>query len=424
MSSAPVTDPDAAVDGRREAERAAVSAASLAATLRGAMHLAFVVLLSVGTVRAHDVDGAPLPLTLLAAAAIAVIYGLGSRFALRRAGSGEAEWTDLLLPSRGWVLLLTLAWMAGTIVSTAFVWIAFPLFFLVLFSLGRVAGPLALAGVALWAVLAPLIAREQWTLEIGEVLGPLVGAVFSLIAHAVHRRLLAETDRNRQLVGQLQAAQSELADSERRKGIAEERQRLAQDIHDTLAQGLNSIVLLSRSARGAHPEAAESFSRIEGTARDNLADARRLVRDLADRAPRTTLEQALRSAISRAEVLGETPRWELRIDGTPRELPPAQVETLHRAAQSLIANVQRHAQARRCVLTLAWWPGRVSLDVVDDGRGFDPEALTTGPDGGDGLRLLRTRLARAGGSVAIDSAPGEGTTVGLVLPTDTQEADA
>src|SRR5699024_379854 len=161
-----------------------------------------------------------------------------------------------------------------------------------------------------------------------------------------------------------------------------------------------------RSARGAHPEAAESFSRIEDTARDNLADARRLVRDLADRAPRTTLEQALRSAISRAEVLGETPRWELRIDGTPRELPPAQVQTL------------------RCVLPLAWWPGRVSLDVVDDGRGFDPEALTTGPDGGDGLRLLRTRLARAGGSVAIDSAPGEGTTVGLVLPTDTQEADA
>src|SRR5699024_4335085 len=138
------------------------------------------------------------------------------------------------------------------------------------------------------------------------------------------------------------AAQSELADSERRKGIAEERQRLAQHIHDTLDQGLNSIVLLSRTRPGAHPEAAEAYSRIEDTARDNLADARRLVRDLADRAPRTTLEQALRSAISRAEVLGETPRWELRIDGTPRELPPAQVETLHRAAQSLIANVQRH----------------------------------------------------------------------------------
>src|SRR5699024_38878 len=231
---------DAAVDGRREAERAAVSAASLAATLRGAMHLAFVVLLSVGTVRAHDVDGAPLPLTLLAAAAIAVIYGLGSRFALRRAGSGEAEWTDLLLPSRGWVLLLTLAWMAGTIVSTAFVWIAFPLFFLVLFSLGRVAGPLALAGVALWAVLAPLVAREQGRRGTGEVLAPLVGRVSSPTPHAAHGRLRAETARSRQLVGKLQAPTGELAAPGRRRGIAEDRQRLAKDTHDTPARGLNS----------------------------------------------------------------------------------------------------------------------------------------------------------------------------------------
>lgn len=400
------------------------TAAALASTLRGAMHVAFAVLPAVGAVRAHDADAVPLPLALATAAVVVGIYVIGSWFALRRGEAGRLAQTDLLLPSRGWVLALAVVWMASTFVSAAFVWIAFPLFFLVLFALGRVAGPLVLGAVALWAVLAPLLAREQWSLGIGEVLGPLVGAVFSLIAHAVYRRLLIETDRNRQLVAQLRAAQSELADSERRKGIAEERQRLAQDIHDTLAQGLNSIVLFSRGARGAHPEATESFSRIEDTARENLADARRLVRDLADRVPRTTLEQALRAVISRAEMLGETPRWELRVDGTPRELAPAQVETLHRAAQSLVANVQRHAEAERCVLTLAWWPGRVSLDVVDDGRGFDPSAPTSSPEGGDGLRLLRTRLSRAGGTVAIDSAPGEGTTVGLTLPTHTQESDA
>src|SRR5699024_8744736 len=202
---------------------------------------------------------------------------------------------------------------------------------------------------------------------------------------------------------------------------AEERQRLAQDIHDTLAQGLNSIVLLGRSSRAAHPEADAGFGRIEDTARENLADARRLVRDPADCAPQTTLQQALRTVISRAEQLAEVPRWELRIDGDPRELDPEQVETLHRATQSLVANVQRHAEAQRCVLTLGWWPDRVSLDVVDDGRGFDPSAPTSGRDGGDGLRLLRSRMARAGGTVAIDSAPGEGTTVGLTLPTEQQE---
>ncbi|MGO1409598.1 MAG: histidine kinase [Brachybacterium sp.] len=411
-------DPDPGPEAPQE------TAAALARTLRGAMHVAFAVLPAVGAVRAHDADAVPLPLALATAAAVVGIYLIGSWFALRRGEAGRSARTDLLLPSRGWVLALALVWMASTFVSAAFVWIAFPLFFLVLFALGRVAGPLVLGAVALWAVLAPLLAREQWSLGIGEILGPLVGAVFSLIAHAVYRRLLIETDRNRQLVAQLRAAQSELADSERRKGIAEERQRLAQDIHDTLAQGLNSIVLFSRGARSAHPEATEPFSRIEDTARENLADARRLVRDLADRAPRTTLEQALRAVISRAELLGESPRWELRVDGTPRELAPAQVETLHRAAQSLVANVQRHAEAERCVLTLAWWPGRVSLDVVDDGRGFDPSAPTSSHEGGDGLRLLRTRLSRAGGTVAIDSAPGEGTTVGLTLPTHTQESDA
>jgi signal transduction histidine kinase len=429
--------------------------AALARTLRGAMHVAFLVLPAVGAARAVTADGVPIPLAILAAAVLVGIYLLGSQRALRRGAAGRADRTDLLLPAAPWVLALALAWMASTFVSASFVWIAFTLFFLVLFALGPVGGPLALALVTLWAILAPVLGRQEASLGVGEVLGPLIGAVFSLVAHAVYQRLLRETDRNRLLVAQLRAAQADLADSERRKGIAEERQRLAGDIHDSLAQGLNSIVMLSRAAGGAHPSAAGEFSRIESTARENLADARRLVRDLADRAPRTTLEQALHGVIASAEALGETPRWELRVDGTPVPLEPAQVETLHRAAQSLVANVQRHAAAQRCVLTLAWWPDRVSLDVVDDGRGFDPSAAgraaagggavdgagaadgagTTngaararrdgaGTTGGDGLRLLRARIDRAGGTVTIDSTPGEGTAVGLTLPLREQEARA
>jgi len=417
---------------------------ALAATLRGAMHAAFLVLPVVGAVRAITADGVPAPLAILCAAVLAALYLLGSQRALRRGAAGRAATTDLLLPSAPWVLALTLAWMATTFVSASFVWIAFTLFFLVLFALGPVGGPLALVLVALWAIVSPVLGREQGLLGVGEILGPLIGAVFSLVAHAVYRRLLRETDRNRALVAQLRAAQAELADSERRKGVAEERQRLASDIHDSLAQGLNSIVMLSRAAGAAHPSAAGEFSRIERTARENLADARGLVRDLADRAPRTTLEQSLRGVIASAEALGDPTRWELRVDGTPAELAPDQVETLHRAAQSLVANVQRHAHAQRCVLTLAWWPDRVSLDVVDDGRGFDPAAVAAAPggaeagsrgaarsepgdgrdrtEGGDGLRLLRARMDRAGGTVAIDSSPGEGTTVGLTLPLRQQEA--
>src|SRR5699024_248671 len=189
------------------------------------------------------------------------------------------------------------------------------------------------------------------------------------------------TDRNRQLVRQLRAAQTGLADSERRKGIAEERQRLAQGIHDTLAQRLNAIVLMGRTARAAHPEATEECLRIEDTARANLADARRLMRDITNTAHPTTHEQRQRSVSSRAQQPVTSPDLALRIDGSPRELDHQSVETLHRAAQSLVANVQRHAEAQRCVLTLAWWPDRVSLDVVDDGRGFDPSAPTSGREG-------------------------------------------
>ena len=421
MTPAPAPDP--AHQAASADSSTADTSTALAATLRGAMHAAFLVLPVIGAVRAVTADGVPIPLALLSAAVLAGIYLLGSQRALRRGAAGRADRTDLLLPAAPWVLALTLAWMASTFVSASFVWIAFTLFFLVLFALGPVGGPLALALVTLWAIGSPVLGRDEAMLGIGEILGPLVGAVFSLVAHAVYQRLLHETDRNRLLVAQLRAAQEDLADSERRKGVAEERQRLASDIHDSLAQGLNSIVMLSRAAGAAHPSAASEFSRIEETARENLADARRLVRDLADRAPRTTLEQALRGVIASAESLGGTPRWELRIDGTPLPLEPAQVETLHRAAQSLVANVQRHAEAQRCVLTLAWWPDRVSLDVVDDGSGFDPAAVGTpavapadGTSGGDGLRLLRSRLERAGGTVAIDSTPGEGTAVGLTLP--------
>ncbi|HJG52134.1 MAG TPA: histidine kinase [Brachybacterium faecium] len=408
MSTLPVAD--------RPETQDSTAPATLATVLRGAMHLAFAVLLSLGVLRALTVDAVPPPLALAVAALVAAIYGTGTALAHRRRDPAEVSTTDLLLPSRGWVVALLAAWVVASLVSSAFVWIAFPLFFLVLFSLGRVTGPLALLLVALWAVLAPLAVGAQESLAVGEVLGPLVGAVFSLVAHTVWRRLLEESERNRRLVARLRAAQAELADSERRKGVAEERQRLAQDLHDTLAQGLNSIVLMSRAARTAHPEAGAEFSRIEDAARSNLADARGLVRDLAARAPQDGLEQVLRGVIDRTEQPGTTTRFTLRTDGEPYAPPPAVVETVQRAAQSLVANVLQHAQAERCVLTLAWWPDRVSLDVVDDGRGFDPAAVRRRRDGGDGLALLRSRIAAAGGTVAIDSRPGEGTAVGISLP--------
>ncbi|MFC0674462.1 sensor histidine kinase [Brachybacterium hainanense] len=398
---------------------------ALAMSLRWAMHGAFVLLPVLAVTRATASDGSSVAATIGAAALILALYAAGSWRALRAARGGSEDSAEgrsrsplaLLLPSGPWVLAIALAWAAACLVSASFVWLAFPLFFLALFALRAPAGSLMLAAVAVWAILTPLLRGDQAELGVGEVLGPLVGAAFSLIAHGVYGMLEKEARRSRVLVAELQEAQAELAESERGKGVAEERERLAQDIHDTLAQGLNSIVLLSRGAQARHPEAARAFSRIEETARENLADARRLVRDLSDPPAGASLEQALRRVIRRAELLEGAPRCELRIDAAVGEVPPEQVETLELAARSLVANVLQHAQARRCVITAAWWPDRVSLDVADDGRGFD--ASSPPPrraEGGDGLALLRRRVAAADGEMTIDAAPGEGTRVGIVLP--------
>lgn len=397
------------------------------------MHLAFAVLPSVGAGRAISTGEIAAPLAIAAAALIVAVYAGGTWQALRTRDRAPVG-ADPRLPGAAWTLALTVTWAAATLMSSAFVWVAFPLFFLLLFALPGWAGIGALVVVTLWAAGAPMLSGDPAEHGLGEFLGPVVGAVFSVVAHAVYRQVLREVARNRRLVADLHATRADLADSERRKGVVEERERLAQDIHDTLAQGMNSIVLRSRSARAAHPAAAAEFTTIEETARANLADARSLVRDLSARTADATLEQQLAAVIAQAERADGDPALELRIEGAPRHLTAGRIETVHRAAQSLVANVVQHADADRCVLTLTWWDDRVTLDVVDDGRGFDPAETVSGhraspgarvpagdgrdgSDGGDGLRLLRSRIARAGGTLVVDSAPGEGTTVGIGLPT-------
>lgn len=280
-----------------------------------------------------------------------------------------------------------------------------------------------LAIVAGWAILVP--ARAGDGPQLAEVLGPLIGLMFALIADAVFRQLVHEADRNRRLVADLRAAQSDLAVSERRQGVLAERERIARDLHDTLAQGLNSIVLRARAAAAQHPEAALELEALEVIARTNLAEARRLVRDLSEHSGDSPLEEQLRGLAGETERLAAPLTVVVRVDGSPRPVPTPVGEALLRATQGLLANVQRHAHASRCVLTLGFWEDRIALDVADDGRGFDPDRpRAQRHDGGDGLRLLRERVAALGGTIAVESAPGDGTTVALTVPLAASAAGA
>jgi signal transduction histidine kinase len=246
-----------------------------------------------------------------------------------------------------------------------------------------------------------------------------VAAVFGLWANAIIR----ESRSCQELIERLEATQHELATAERQAGILEERQRLAREIHDTLAQGLTSIVLHLEAAEAALAQdssaAQQHLDQARQTARDSLTEARRFVWALR---PESLERDPLPKAIGRvAERWSEEHHLTARtnITGTRRSLPPEVEVTLLRATQEALANVAKHAHAREVTLTLSYMNDVVALDVHDNGLGFDRAATTSAPDGDNfGLVAMRQRVEQWGGTLTIESAPQEGTTLAIEIPID------
>lgn len=396
----------------------------LGGTLRGALHVSIGVLLGLGLLRTWQEQGAMddgharAVLASLLAGGFVVVYAGGLVWE-RRGATRPGSLSGLL-----WVTLLVGVWLVGCMLTEGFLWVAFPLFFLVLFLIPGWWGIAAVGSMVGWSVLSAVVRAQLDPAgdpgappAIGAWLGPLLGALCAILAYAVFGQLRRDAERNRALVAELRSAQNELAATERTNGMLAERERLAREIHDTIAQGLGSIVLMARTAR-VDGTGERTLALIESTARENLGEARRFVRDLSGGGP--PLEDSLRTLARDTEARATSSHRpltvEVRVEGPSRTPPPAIVDALHRGAQASLANVVQHAGATRCVLTLTWWQDRVTVDIADDGAGFDP----TRPTGGDsfGLAGLRARLAEVGGTVTIDSAPGEGTTVGLCVPSE------
>jgi signal transduction histidine kinase len=215
----------------------------------------------------------------------------------------------------------------------------------------------------------------------------------------------------------------------REAGVLRERERLAREIHDTLAQGFTSIVMNAQAAERAFPDSPEAVrhhhEQIARTARESLTEARRLVWALR---PKTLEEASLSEALA---ALAR--RWSAEsgvaatasVAGTPFALPEEIEATLLRVAQEALANVRKHARASRAALTLSYMGGRVALDVRDDGVGFDPPRaegkLRDEASGGFGLEAMRQRAEGAGGTLVVESAPGEGTTLVVELPAESDK---
>lgn len=218
--------------------------------------------------------------------------------------------------------------------------------------------------------------------------------------------------------------QAQLLERAREAGVLDERQRMARDIHDTLAQSLAGILTQLQAAELTMNDPAALRDHVRSAldlAREGLVEARRTVHALE---PSALVETRLSDAIEAvARRWSETAQVDAVVTttGNPRPMHPEVEVTLLRAAQEALANVAKHARARRVGLTLSYMEDLVTLDVRDDGVGFEPQAVrrtdATGVDaGGFGLAGMRQRVQRLAGRLVIESEPGGGTAISAAVP--------
>lgn len=207
----------------------------------------------------------------------------------------------------------------------------------------------------------------------------------------------------------------------REAGVLDERQRMAREIHDTLAQGLAGILTQLQAAEQTLDEPStwrRHVTNAMNLARESLAEARRTVHAVE---PAMLAEARLPDAISDVAR-----RWAQvnRIDavltttGDPRPMHADVEVALLRTAQEALTNVAKHARASRVGLTLSYMEDLVTLDVRDDGVGFEPTAKRANgsTNGGFGLGGMRQRVQRLAGRLDVESEPGGGTAISASLP--------
>ncbi|MEV4130177.1 sensor histidine kinase [Nocardia sp. NPDC049707] len=312
-----------------------------------------------------------------------------------------------------WLAALTVLWLGLVVLAPDAGYLAFGMFFLYLHLLPRPWSLLAVGAAMVVAVLGFGVHRG-WS--VAGVIGPMLGAAVAVGIGLGYAALFRESAERQRLIDELLSTRATLAEQERTAGKLAERERLAQEIHDTVAQGLSSIQLLLHAAEQSAPDhpALQQIRLARETAAENLAETRRLIAELT---PAALEGQSLAQALERICRRAETPGLltQMVVEGTPERLPMPVEAALVRIAQGAVSNVVRHAGASRMRLTLTYADTDVYLDVVDDGTGIDPSVLDRAPTGTFGLAAMRSRVEQQGGTMAVESEPGH-TAVTISFP--------
>jgi len=203
------------------------------------------------------------------------------------------------------------------------------------------------------------------------------------------------------------------------EAIHVERSRIARDLHDSLEQQLTGVSLHlfgAKSSLGSDPQsAAGALDLARRMLKHTQRETRNSIRDL--RSPiqgRRGLAESLRTLAGDCNSLSG-PAVELHLPPDPVRLPPDTEYQLLRLAQEALGNALKHAEATLISIRLAIASGQVELTVTDNGRGFRPDALDTSDPSHFGMLGMQERASKIGAAWTIQSAPGKGTTVSVIL---------
>jgi signal transduction histidine kinase len=365
----------------------------------------------VAVVALRDQDGASLGLAVGAVVGLVATYTwVGRRAALT--GDRRLVWVYLAV-----LIVAVSVTSAASLAGTVLLFVGFSQIWY--FSPSRTVG-VWLTVVLATAVFTAVGVRSgtSTAAELGGLLTQAaVTVAFSVLLGLWITQIAERSEERAELVDRLEAAQAEVARSHHAAGVTAERERMAREIHDTLAQGFTSIVMLSQAVRadverGRTDAAVQRLELVERTARDNLAEARALVSAFS---PVGLADSGIGAALVR---LGERFGTETGVAVTVRVADPLpdvgreREVVLLRAAQEALTNVRRHAHASAALLELGVRPeGAVVLEISDDGTGIDPQVAE-----GFGLRGMRDRVTAEGGGLDVAARGEGGTRVLVTLP--------
>jgi PAS domain S-box-containing protein len=203
----------------------------------------------------------------------------------------------------------------------------------------------------------------------------------------------------------------------REAAVVAERNRIARDVHDTIAQGLTGVIVQLEAAadatsKGLPSEARGHLERAGDLARESLREARRSVKALRPQVLQNVDLSTAMSELAAKMIQGTNLRAHFTLSGTVFALPTEWEDNLLRIGQEVVTNALRHALASELRIELTFAPAQITLQITDNGRGFDVAA----PRDGFGLVGMRERADSMGGRMSIRSATGHGTSIRIVLP--------